>query len=115
MYGGSHSVLEVTILLHFTICHSKQCHRARTLSVTKKRPVTDHTPCSHSPCHAAGDWTCDYHDLVDELQGFGAGNNEGLAQLLLGFFQYWATQHDYKGQVLTVRSSYLMSKAVKGW
>jgi DNA polymerase sigma len=66
-------------------------------------------------CDFAGEWNCDYHDCVGQLQGFGSVNSESLAQLLLGFFQYWATQHDYKGQVLTIRSSCLMSKAVKGW
>jgi DNA polymerase sigma len=62
-----------------------------------------------------GPWVCDYCDDVTALAGFGAANRESLAELLAGFFQYWAVGHDYRGAVVSIRRTAPLSKAEKGW
>lgn len=63
----------------------------------------------------AGGWACEYYDRVAELQGFGTANSETLADLLASFFHYWARQHDYRNEVVTIRQREEMLKAGKGW
>jgi len=46
---------------------------------------------------------CAYFDKIDQLQGFGADNKASIAELLWGFFHYWASQHHYKRDVISVR------------
>lgn len=47
---------------------------------------------------------CNYFDQVQELSNFGAKNKENIAQLLWAFFHYWAYKHDYKNDVISVRT-----------
>jgi hypothetical protein len=68
-----------------------------------------------APSPRAGSWCCDYHDDTASLSGFGAPNSEGLAELLVGFFCYWARQHDYRHAVVSVRVGGGLTKADKGW
>jgi DNA polymerase sigma len=60
-------------------------------------------------------WDCDFCDDIDALQGFGAANSEGLADLLWAFFEYWAWRHDYRGGVVSVRCGGVIPKEAKGW
>jgi hypothetical protein len=69
---------------------------------------------THTHIHTGG-WTCEYYDRVDDLKGFGAANDESLADLLATFFHYWARQHDYRNEVVTIRQREEMFKADKGW
>ena len=50
------------------------------------------------------DVECGYFDKVDKLCNFGARNMESVAELLWGFFNYWAFQHDYANDVISVRT-----------
>ncbi|KAJ6831424.1 UTP:RNA uridylyltransferase 1 isoform X2 [Iris pallida] len=59
--------------------------------------------------------TCAYFDQVDRLRNFGVQNNESVARLLWGFFQYWAYYHDYANDVISVRTGRLISKQMKDW
>jgi len=70
---------------------------------------------SHLTTTNAGGWTCDYYDRVADLKGFGAANSETLTELLAAFFHYWARQHDYRNDVVTIRQREEMIKADKGW
>lgn len=46
---------------------------------------------------------CAYFDEVHHLQDFGADNKESIAELLWAFFHYWAFDHDYRRDVISVR------------
>lgn len=50
------------------------------------------------------DIECAYFDEVEKLHGFGQHNQETLAQLVWGFFYYWAYCHDYANAVISVRT-----------
>jgi len=63
----------------------------------------------------AANWCCDYCDDLAVLVGFGSANHESIGQLLISFFFYWAHQHDYRGSVITIRSSSSLTKRMKGW
>ncbi|OAY80420.1 UTP:RNA uridylyltransferase 1, partial [Ananas comosus] len=58
---------------------------------------------------------CNYFDQVQELSNFGAKNKENIAQLLWAFFHYWAYKHDYKNDVISVRTGSIISKQEKHW
>ena len=45
-----------------------------------------------------------YCDNVEALRGFGAANRESVAELLVGFFEYWAFKHDYNKSVISIRT-----------
>ena len=47
---------------------------------------------------------CGYYDKIDLLQDFGKENKEGIEELLLGFFDYWAFRHDYNRAVISIRT-----------
>ncbi|PIN04400.1 Polynucleotide adenylyltransferase [Handroanthus impetiginosus] len=58
---------------------------------------------------------CSYFDQVEKLQHFGVENGESIAQLVWGFFHYWAYCHDYENDVISVRTGGTLSKSSKGW
>ncbi|PUZ73795.1 hypothetical protein GQ55_1G016100 [Panicum hallii var. hallii] len=58
---------------------------------------------------------CAYFDEVHQLQYFGAENKEGIAELLWAFFHYWAFHHDYRRDVISVRTGSTISKQEKNW
>ncbi|KAL6848544.1 hypothetical protein ACP4OV_021838 [Aristida adscensionis] len=58
---------------------------------------------------------CAYFDKVDQLHGFGAENKESIAGLLWAFFHYWAFHHDYRKDVISVRTGKTISKQEKNW
>ncbi|XP_051144048.1 UTP:RNA uridylyltransferase 1 [Andrographis paniculata] len=58
---------------------------------------------------------CAYFDRVEMLQNFGSQNREGVAQLVWGFFHYWAYCHDYANDVISVRTGSTIRKAAKDW
>jgi DNA polymerase sigma len=49
------------------------------------------------------DTECTYFDEVHQLHDFGAENRESIAELLWAFFHYWAFQHDYRKDVISIR------------
>uniref|UniRef100_J3L941 Uncharacterized protein n=2 Tax=Oryza brachyantha TaxID=4533 RepID=J3L941_ORYBR len=58
---------------------------------------------------------CAYFDEVHQLQDFGAENKESIAELLWAFFHYWAFDHDYRNDVISVRTGNTISKQEKNW
>jgi DNA polymerase sigma len=62
-----------------------------------------------------GQWKCEYMDQVDKLLEFGVENKESLAELVWGFFEYWAWKHDYNNAVISVRTGSYLSKSQKEW
>ncbi|KAL3536908.1 hypothetical protein ACH5RR_000274 [Cinchona calisaya] len=58
---------------------------------------------------------CAYFDQVENLFGFGSHNGESIAQLIWGFFSYWAYCHDYANDVISVRTGTILSKRTKDW
>lgn len=66
-------------------------------------------------CIQHGQWTAAFHDDVAALASFGTANRESISQLLLGFFDYWHRQHDWKNGVVCVRTGGVVHKATKGW
>ncbi|EPS59851.1 hypothetical protein M569_14951 [Genlisea aurea] len=58
---------------------------------------------------------CSYFDRVDLLREVGSPNRESLAELVWGFFHYWAYCHDYANAVISVRTGATLSKRVKDW
>ncbi|KAL2658359.1 hypothetical protein GLYMA_03G020100v4 [Glycine max] len=58
---------------------------------------------------------CAYFDQVEKLCDFGRHNKESIAQLVRGFFHYWAYCHDYANTVISVRTGSIISKREKDW
>ncbi|KAK7292541.1 hypothetical protein RJT34_15392 [Clitoria ternatea] len=58
---------------------------------------------------------CAYFDQVEKLSDFGRHNKEAIAQLVWGFFYYWAYCHDYANAVISVRTGSIISKREKDW
>ncbi|CAL1356941.1 unnamed protein product [Linum trigynum] len=58
---------------------------------------------------------CAYFDQVEKLQGWGSRNRETIAELVWGFFYYWAYCHDYANTVASVRMGRTISKREKDW
>lgn len=58
---------------------------------------------------------CAFFDRVDRLRNFGARNDESISRLLWGFFRYWAYDHDYMNDVISVRVGQNISKREKDW
>lgn len=56
-----------------------------------------------------------YCDDLRSLAGCGSGNSESVADLLLAFFAYWSSGHDYGQSVVCVRTGGLLTKRRKGW
>ncbi len=50
---------------------------------------------------------------MDALTSFGAANTETLAELLVAFFAYWAWEHDYGADVVSIRTSRRVTKREK--
>ncbi|KAI4354938.1 hypothetical protein L6164_003760 [Bauhinia variegata] len=61
------------------------------------------------------DIECAYFDQVEKLRDFGCYNKENIAQLVWGFFNYWAYCHDYANAVISVRTGSIISKRDKDW
>ena len=47
---------------------------------------------------------CAYFDQVDKLKNYGAHSKETVSSLLWAFFHYWAYQHDYMQDVISIRT-----------
>ncbi|TXG62744.1 hypothetical protein EZV62_009738 [Acer yangbiense] len=61
------------------------------------------------------DKKCAFFDQVENLRDFGSRNRETIAQLVWGFFNYWAYGHDYTSSVISVRTGSVISKLEKDW
>ncbi|XP_014522958.1 UTP:RNA uridylyltransferase 1 [Vigna radiata var. radiata] len=61
------------------------------------------------------DINCAFFDKVEKLGDFGRQNKETIAQLVRGFFHYWAYCHDYANSVISVRTGSIISKREKDW
>ncbi|KAL5796318.1 hypothetical protein ACOSQ2_001138 [Xanthoceras sorbifolium] len=61
------------------------------------------------------DIRCAFFDQVEKLRDFGSRNRETIAQLVWGFFNYWAYGHDYTSSVISVRTGSVISKLGKDW
>jgi len=61
------------------------------------------------------EWQVNYSTDVTAYQGFGAANTSTLAELVVGFFDHWAWQHDYNGSVVSVRVGGHVKKEDKNW
>ncbi|KFK37353.1 hypothetical protein AALP_AA4G245700 [Arabis alpina] len=58
---------------------------------------------------------CVYFDNVERLSNFGSNNRETIAELVWGFFNYWAYAHDYSNTVVSVRTGSILGKREKDW
>ncbi|XP_017429290.1 UTP:RNA uridylyltransferase 1 [Vigna angularis] len=61
------------------------------------------------------DINCAFFDKVEKLRDFGRHNKETIAQLVRGFFHYWAYCLDYANSVISVRKGSIISKREKDW
>ncbi|CAJ1949914.1 unnamed protein product [Sphenostylis stenocarpa] len=66
-------------------------------------------------CVTVDDVNCAFFDKVEKLGDFGRHNKETIAQLVRGFFHYWAYCHDYANAVISVRTGSIISKREKDW
>jgi DNA polymerase sigma len=58
---------------------------------------------------------CAYFDQVDKLNNYGAYNKDTVSSLLWAFFHYWAYEHDYTRDVISIRTGRIISKERKDW
>ncbi|OEL27346.1 UTP:RNA uridylyltransferase 1 [Dichanthelium oligosanthes] len=58
---------------------------------------------------------CAYFDQVDKLNSYGAQSRDTLSRLLWAFFHYWAYEHDYTRDVISIRTGRIISKERKDW
>ncbi|ESQ39194.1 hypothetical protein EUTSA_v10001324mg [Eutrema salsugineum] len=56
---------------------------------------------------------CAYFDNVETLGR--SSNKETIAELVWGFFSYWAYGHDYANTVVSVRTGSILGKREKNW
>lgn len=61
-----------------------------------------------------GEWKVAF-SAASHFANFGQRNREGLAHLLLSFFDYWTWKHDYQQDVASIRMGGRLSKHQKGW
>ena len=47
---------------------------------------------------------CAYFDQVEKLNNYGAHNRDTISRLLWAFFHYWAYEHDYTRDVISIRT-----------
>lgn len=47
---------------------------------------------------------CAYFDQVDKLNNYGAHSRDTVSRLLWAFFHYWAYEHDYTRDVISIRT-----------
>ena len=76
-------------------------------------PVLQSLPPSFSA--QIGEWSAEFFDDANALNGFGEENKQNLAELIWEFFEYWAWKHNYSHGVISVRVGALLSKEGKGW
>jgi len=58
---------------------------------------------------------CAYFDQVDKLSNYGAHSRDTVSRLLWAFFHYWAYEHDYTRDVISIRTGRIISKERKDW
>ncbi|CAM0150643.1 unnamed protein product [Urochloa decumbens] len=58
---------------------------------------------------------CAYFDQVDKLNNYGAHSRDTVSRLLWAFFHYWAYEHDYTKDVISIRTGRIISKERKDW
>ncbi|CAN6324214.1 unnamed protein product [Urochloa humidicola] len=58
---------------------------------------------------------CAYFDQVDKLNNYGAHSRDTVSRLLWAFFHYWAYEHDYTRDVISIRTGRIISKERKDW
>ncbi|CAN6305470.1 unnamed protein product [Urochloa humidicola] len=58
---------------------------------------------------------CAYFDQVDKLNNYGAHSRDTISRLLWAFFHYWAYEHDYTRDVISIRTGRIISKERKDW
>ncbi|KXG38754.2 hypothetical protein SORBI_3001G261900 [Sorghum bicolor] len=58
---------------------------------------------------------CAYFDQVEKLNNYGAHNRDTISRLLWAFFHYWAYEHDYTRDVISIRTGRIISKERKDW
>lgn len=61
------------------------------------------------------DNNCAYFDHVDKLNNYGGYNRDTVSRLLWAFFHYWAYEHDYTRDVISIRTGRTISKEQKDW
>lgn len=47
---------------------------------------------------------CAYFDQVEKLNNYGAHSRDTVSRLLWAFFHYWAYEHDYTRDVISIRT-----------
>ncbi|KAF8740104.1 hypothetical protein HU200_013820 [Digitaria exilis] len=58
---------------------------------------------------------CAYFDQVEKLNNYGAHSRDTVSRLLWAFFHYWAYEHDYTRDVISIRTGRIISKERKDW
>ncbi|KAM7260916.1 hypothetical protein ACFE04_026391 [Oxalis oulophora] len=56
-----------------------------------------------------------FYDRVERLCNYGSRNKETIAELVWGFFNFWAYRFDYTKDVISVRTGHIISKQDKDW
>ncbi|KAG2549634.1 hypothetical protein PVAP13_9KG275900 [Panicum virgatum] len=59
--------------------------------------------------------SCAYFDQVDKLNNYGGHSRDTLSRLLWAFFHYWAYEHDYTRDVISICTGRIISKERKDW
>jgi DNA polymerase sigma len=60
-------------------------------------------------------YDCTYFSDIDSLVGFGTQNVDSVAELLYGFFRFYAYDYDYIEKVVCIRKASALAKSDKGW
>jgi len=55
---------------------------------------------------------CAYFDQVDKLSNYGAHSRDTVSRLLWAFFHYWAYEHDYTRDVISIRTGRIIRYAM---
>ncbi|KAG6512019.1 hypothetical protein ZIOFF_030110 [Zingiber officinale] len=112
-FGFSNS--DVDICLSIDECESKHDMLLKLADILQSENYQDVEEMELTYLLTVEDTDCAYFDQVDELHNFGSLNDESLAELVWGFFHYWAFAHNYTRDVISVRTGCIISKKIKNW
>lgn len=82
-------------------------------------PVLQSIGQSRDPNNIINGHNCYYYDNLVEIERMGFGRNNrnrsSVAELLIGFFRFYAMDFDFRDDVVCIRLGYIISKDEKEW
>jgi DNA polymerase sigma len=72
-----------------------------------KRTVND--------CDKIKEYDCWFYPNINELINYGQTNQLSLSELLAGFFKFYAHEHDFQNDIISIRIGGIIKRKDKVW